>query len=374
LTIYKIVFYLGSIERDDGTNNVFSERDLSLRDVDTISLYPVNQSLYPIYTNGCCGIGHRLSRVIPTIAYANEMNRKVRVHFHDVPWNVLFNDNEYVEQGYRDKGWYKALDLQLLIRNTAPNRPTQEIKKTNTTLDGYNLFRDIFHSQHILAVLVSMRDSLTPLVLSYLTPLRDQLNRAKNEKAMSICIHIREGNKEGELSPVWQKLTGRHIELDVVLNDTLAFMKGIAKTRDIPNAHIFVGSDNASVWPWFKANIPKSWTMVKPQKELQKPQKGTWIGDQGIGRTLNQTMRNEAAAEATAEMLTLGECDVLMIPTYSSFTYPAIALTKARKGLVYFSKRSSDSKYEFYEMDYLEHLRQPEYHTDFNNPTLEKKK
>ncbi len=63
-------------------------------------------------------------------------------------------------------------------------------------------------------------------------------------------------------------------------------------------------------------------------------------------------MKNEAMAEATAEMFALGECDALMIPNYSSFTYSSIALTRAAGSPVFFAEESPESTgfYKFHEM------------------------
>ena len=76
---------------------------------------------------------------------------------------------------------------------------------------------------------------------------------------------------------------------------------------------------------------------------MAKPESGVWFGEAGSGTSnvLNQTMKNEAMAEATAEVFALGECDALLIPTYSSFSYSAIVLTAGSEKHVYFRKEGT---------------------------------
>ena len=89
--------------------------------------------------------------------------------------------------------------------------------------------------------------------------------------------------------------------------------------------------------------------MIKPDQELPKPDNGVWFGEWGSKTSdgMNQTMKNEVMAEATAEIFALGECDALFIPNYSSFTLSSIVLTRARKKSVFF--RTSEG-IEFHEM------------------------
>mmetsp|Transcript_24738 Transcript_24738/g.34566 ORF Transcript_24738/g.34566 Transcript_24738/m.34566 type:complete len:144 (-) Transcript_24738:843-1274(-) len=60
-------------------------------------LNPANEFLYPVYTDGCCGIGHRLSNVVPTLVYANKQRRTAKVCWSDISWSSLFNDTQYVQ-------------------------------------------------------------------------------------------------------------------------------------------------------------------------------------------------------------------------------------------------------------------------------------
>ena len=43
-------------------------------------------------------------------------------------------------------------------------------------------------------------------------------------------------------------------------------------------------------------------------------------------------------AETIAEIFALGECDALFIPNYSSFSFPSIMLTRARRKSVFFRR------------------------------------
>jgi len=55
-------------------------------------------------TTACCGIGHRLSRIIPVMIAANRRKKGVHHAWNDVPYNALFNDTIYSKQGIRERG------------------------------------------------------------------------------------------------------------------------------------------------------------------------------------------------------------------------------------------------------------------------------
>ena len=309
----------------------------------SVPLSGIDDSLHPIYTNGCCGIGHRLSRVIPTIVYANRHGRKARVFWGDVPLSALFNDTDYVESVQRDKGWAIAKKQDLLITNSHPRdwsgQSTKQYNKTGTVLDRYSN-KEFFSSPLIISVLASMRDSLSPLVLSYLSPIRAQLNRAtKYDHHVTICTHVRQGNNE---TGDWANKKWRHVDLQTLLNSTYIEMEKFVLSRNASMVSIYVASDSDEARPWFDANVPKNWNVIQPKKVMPKPDNGVWFGQAGskTAAILNQTMKNEAMAEATADVFALGECDALMIPNYSSFSYSGIALTRARGNPVFFKQEN----------------------------------
>jgi hypothetical protein len=102
-----------------------------------------------------------------------------------------------------------------------------------------------------------------------------------------------------------------------------------------------VASDNPTVRPWFEENVPQEWNVIKPGKVVPRPEKGHWF-ELGIDRDQDDRRMNEALAEAAADLFALGECDALMIPNYSSFTYTAIALSRARGIPIFFGMKDGD--------------------------------
>jgi len=310
--------------------------------VPIIPLNPINGSLSAVYTDGCCGIGHRLGRVVPTLVWANRMGRKAHVVWIDIPWGALFNDTEYVssEGEMRDAGWNEAEKQELLVRNEAPKHWAGEgnekrYESTGTVFDRYDI-PQVFDDELMTSMLVSMRDSLSPLVRSYLDSVRAQLNKATDSNDhVTLCTHVRQGNNE---TGDWEDKTWRHIDVKAVLNSTRSAMESFVRSSNATMASVYVASDNAEVRPWFGANIPKHWNLVQPEKFMPKPENGVWFGEWGskTSDVLNQTMKIEAMAEATAEVFVLGECDALFIPNYSSFSQPSIVLTNARKKHVFF--------------------------------------
>ena len=84
-------------------------------------LNPTNDTLHPVFTTGCCGIGHRLARILPTLVYANRHRRNVQIICPDVHWGSLFNDTEYVQTFRHDfQDSDKAKKLGLFFPNGSP--------------------------------------------------------------------------------------------------------------------------------------------------------------------------------------------------------------------------------------------------------------
>ena len=334
--------------------------------VTTTTLNLPNSFFYPIYTDGCCGIGHRLCRNIPTLVFANQQKRHVKIWWADVPWSTLFKETDYVTQGGRGKGLALAKKRKLYFANSFPgawtggsNTTVHHRRHHVTTLDRYGEIEDLFDNQHAVATMVLLRDALSSLVLSFLNPIRAQLNHVRNNNSnnsiqnhISICIHIREGNNE---TGDWQRKKERHISLESVLVSTRnAIQSLILSPRNVTHASIYVASDNPLVRLWFQENSPCEWTIIKPGKLNPMPEQGVWFGEHGssTNHQLNSDQRNEAMAAALAEVFALGECDALMIPNYSSFTCVAITLSKARGVPIFFGKKDGDN-FEYHEMETL---------------------
>mmetsp|Transcript_12577 Transcript_12577/g.14298 ORF Transcript_12577/g.14298 Transcript_12577/m.14298 type:complete len:403 (-) Transcript_12577:117-1325(-) len=328
--------------------------------VHTVPLNVTNSSLFdPIHTTGCCGLGHRLSLSLRTFVYALLQGRTSKVHWSDVPWSVLFHDTDFIVEGIGLEGLDATNEEGLFFPNNFPEhwsgRPTRNQTETGSAMDKFD--PNLLDNPLGISILVSLRDSLNPLVLSYRTPLRAQLNHYKTEKTkkknhVTICTHVRQGNNE---TGDWQQKTWRHINLHTIMTATQRAMEQLVLSRNATAASIYVASDNGDVQPWFEANIPKNWTVIQPGKRMPKPDKGVWFGAHGssTNQLLNQTMKNEALAEAMADVFALGECEALFIPNYSSFSYAGIALTKARGKLVYFGKQQDDDEFTYLEMEEL---------------------
>jgi hypothetical protein len=106
-------------------------------------------------------------------------------------------------------------------------------------------------------LLVSMRDSLAPLVLSYLDSARRQTRTHEWEAAMDqksqrvkVCAHVRHGDNE---TGDWAGKTWRHVDLESVLQGARSAMNelvsGTAANKRSPHVSVFVASDNAGVRP-----------------------------------------------------------------------------------------------------------------------------
>mmetsp|Transcript_19377 Transcript_19377/g.23857 ORF Transcript_19377/g.23857 Transcript_19377/m.23857 type:complete len:405 (+) Transcript_19377:1599-2813(+) len=345
--------------------------DLELRALRIIN--PINDTLHPVFIDGCCGIGHRLANVLPTLVYANRNRRIGKVFWPDVPWGSLFNDTDYVQANPHDptgQNWKIAKKLGVSFKNTYPTDwhgiHYRKHTQTHTILDQYRGIEYFLDNEHMFAILLSMRESLSPLVLSYLTPIREELKRKgksvidDDAHHVSVCAHVREGNGEkGD----WERKNRTMTDKEVILFGTLTKMKEFVESQNATSVSIYIASDNVEIRTWFRNHSPQPhevgneihWNVIQPKKVMAKPQSGVWFGEHGSGTNsvLNQTMKNEAMAEATAEIFALGECDALFLPTYSSFSYAAIVLTAGRKKRVYFKNRRTDKAYEMEEINSL---------------------
>jgi hypothetical protein len=153
---------------------------------------------------------------------------------------------------------------------------------------------------------------------------------------------MREGNNEmGD----WTSKEWRHVDLETISNTTLASMLNVSQfwnfrtTQKLPKrVSLFVASDSAKTRPWFEEHAPKDWRVVKPGRELPRPESGVWFGEFGSKTSSNLTKNalDEAMAEAVADVFALGECDALYVPNYSSFNMVGIMLTRAERRKVYF--------------------------------------
>lgn len=337
---------------------------------DVIATYPSLLSTLPsplsnltaISTGACCGIGHRMARNIPTMVYAMSNNRLVYVDWTDIEWNTLFNDTTQIKQGPEQKEHYgndKPGEWKSLVK-TGPRR--QPINASSYDRFGEEM-KEMFDMPLAQSIVKSLSDNLSSRVLSFLDPMRNQyaskqhgggwrmrMNqlRRKEGGGLHLCAHIREGNNE---SGDWKGKTWRHIDLHDTLNKTLAGMKDFVFSTTAGNSSVtkkmnginrkvsvFVASDNAIARPWFERHVPNNWHVVKPSKFLPKPEAGVWFGEHGskTNQNLTKDQKDEAMAEAVADVFALGECDSLFIPNYSSFSAIGITLTRAERKKVFF--------------------------------------
>jgi hypothetical protein len=349
--------YIQDAEVSDANNAV---PPTSLIRNNAIQLNKPDMSFEPIYVGGCCGIGHRLSRNILTMTYANNHLQTVHVVWTDVSWSALFNDTDYVQARERmgkqeDNNYRNDYPADWYVENTTTSNKL--IVESGTVFDRYaDIHRQAMDLPVAQAMLRSMRDSLSPLVLSYLDSIRQQTHdreldaAANNMIHVKVCAHVRQGNNE---TGDWAGKLWRHVDLPSLLNSTRDAMEDFVTTlgEGVPNnknthhsyqVSVFVASDSRDVRPWFESNVPKGWRVIMPDKELPKPETGVWFGEHGskTSDVLNQTMKNEVMAEATSEIFALGECDALFIPNYSTFTLSSIILTRARKKPVFFRNQT----------------------------------
>ncbi|EJK77445.1 hypothetical protein THAOC_00725, partial [Thalassiosira oceanica] len=253
-----------------------------------------------VSSGGCCGIGHRLGLNLPAIVHGGITRRTLLV--------AAWNDPVGVEGG-----------------KTGPMRE-------GTPYDRYGQdSRYLFEMGLAWSVVNMLRDNLSPLVRSFLDPMREQYR----DSELHVCTHIRQGNNE---TGDWERKKWRHIDFGTVANATLAAMRRHAEASGATKVTVFVASDSDSARPWFEAHVPEGWELVRPGRVLPKPESGVWFGESGstTSAVLSQKERDDAMAEAVADVFALGECDALYVPNYSSFSQVGIMLTRGEGNRVLF--------------------------------------
>lgn len=293
-----------------------------------------NPLLPAVSLGGCCGIGHRLTRNLPAMIYGINRRRRIHMNYIDVKWRELFHDTENIIDGPRTPDFHGngfPRDWHLNTTSLVSSRPPMPAGTAHDRYDSVQ--RQLFHMPIAHSIAKALSESLSPLVLSFLLPLRSQY--ATQYNTLHLCSHIREGNNE---SGDWKGKTWRHIDTHHTSNSTLSSMMAFAKGRGATRGTIFVASDNSDVRPWFEQHAPVGWKVVAPTKFLPRPETGVWFGEHGskTNLVLNATQKNEAMAEAVADVFALGECDGLWIPNYSSFTLLSIILARADNTSVFF--------------------------------------
>ncbi|KAL7531109.1 hypothetical protein ACHAWF_003631 [Thalassiosira exigua] len=299
-----------------------------------IALPLPNASAPPISFSGCCGIGHRLARNIPTMVYAISHSRPLHANWKDdVEWSVLFNDTEQIKEGPPAKEHYaNGFPLNW---TSSPIAWHEKVDPQGDKYTAYHYYeesiRTAFEMPLAQSIVKSLSDNLSSLVLSFLQPMRQQY--AKSD--LHLCVHVREGNNE---TGDWERKKWRHIELLPTLNATLGSMKRFATKKSAQRVSVFVASDNKRSRTWFEENSPEGWHIVKPARELPRPEQGVWFGElvSPTNTILSKDELNEAMAEAVAEVFALGECHALFIPNSSSFSVVGIMLARLRRKSVFF--------------------------------------
>jgi hypothetical protein len=101
---------------------------------------------------------------------------------------------------------------------------------------------------------------------------------------------------------------------------------------------LFVASDVDESWQWFMQHAPRSWQIVASDSQNRRPEKGVVFGESGSNTTkgYSQTEIDEEWLRAATDAFTLAQCEVLYVPTYSSFLTLPITLSVLRDVPVYF--------------------------------------
>ena len=99
-------------------------------------------------------------------------------------------------------------------------------------------------------IVKSLAMNMSPLVLSFLDPIREQII----DSDLHVCTHVREGNGEFDGSSYSERKMASYSS---VLNSTLVAMTNYVMSRNTSSkVSVFVASDTLSASSWFEKNIP----------------------------------------------------------------------------------------------------------------------
>eukprot|EP00986_Skeletonema_menzelii_P005396 scaffold1951_cov137-Skeletonema_menzelii.AAC.4 len=306
-----------------------------------------------ISVGGCCGLGHRMTRLIPSVVYGVTNNQVVLVNWTDVEWNVLFNDTAQVKQGPKLRHHYKNKFPNKWEESILAKFGTETFQEPNesSTYDKYSVVtKRMFAMPLAHSVAKSLSENLSPRVLKFLDPIRRQYaskNHSDSGRGLHLCTHIREGDNETDL-PAWRNID----DLNATLKKTLLGMKDYVFSMRAGNitlnddngddklqiVSMFVASNTEKSRLWLEQNAPNNWHVVKsPQSHTPKPNDGGhWFKWGRKTYSITKEQMNELMAEAVSDAFALGECDALFIPTYSSFSMIGIMLSIAERQDVFF--------------------------------------
>lgn len=315
----------------NGTTPVFAPLRPGDGPATYVPLPPMNGLLPPVSFAGCCGVGHRLARNLPTMVYAVSRGRPLRANWnHDVAWSTLFRDTSVVSEGPAAAEEYMDFPPNWRDHALAHYEPVGPQSKVTAYYRYGEDAKALFEMPLAHTLVRSLSESLTPLVRSFLDPLRAQYAETH------LCVHVREGNNE---TGDWERKAWRHIDLERTLEDALHAMTNYTARRGKGGGvSVFVASDSPRARMWFASRAPNGWHVVTPAREVPRPERGVWFGEM-VSMTnakLSREGLNEAMAEAVADVFALGECDALFVPSYSSFSVVGITLARAERRGVFF--------------------------------------
>jgi len=295
----------------------------------------------------CCGIGHRMSYILPTLVYARTRGMVSYGVWPDVPWTEIFNETSSIRQGtgrFKEEWYSNTTPMQWKANTTSEQRPNPRQGSVISRYHAAN--RHLFHMEEAQALVQDLRNSLSARVLRKLNPILEK-HRARK---LRFGAHFRFGNNE---TGDWARKAWRHVDSpESIMNGTLRAM--LVAAGDEPSVSVLVASDTAEAAKWLRGHIPDTWQVISQDDDDDnddednstgnnttkplKPSSGVWFGEWGSNTSsvLSKEDKYERMAEGFADVFALGEGDALFIPTYSSFTIIPIVLTYAHSRPVYF--------------------------------------
>ena len=225
---------------------------------------------------------------MPTIVYGVTRRTPLVAVWDDVRWDVLFNDNDFVVAGDRgtilnsgerhveqyDNGFPKDW-----FENPMAWREETGQLREGTSYEGYGQdSRYLFEMGLAWSVVHMLRDNLSPLVRSFLDPMREQYR----DSELHLCTHIRQGNNE---TGDWEKKKWRHIDFDTVANATLASMRRHAVASGATKVTVFVASDSDKTRPWFESHVPEAGAWSDRGRCSRGPSRASGLVSMGARRT-----------------------------------------------------------------------------------------
>lgn len=280
----------------------------------------------------CCGVGHRLSRMVDAHYLAQKLNVGLRVFFgfchHQEVYSYLFGSQPLEELQHSVN--HSPPNLVYRVKNDVPGFVNIQRKRKATTKAHHNQNATCPCPQERFVEDVKFYDGLRNRFRGQ--PRVESFRRKHHfHNHTVIGMHVRAGN--GEVGDFQHK--NRSIQNATAWIHKMAQrVERLSKTFASPPPLLFIATDTASIITEFRAILKDRMPVVDLSQNRPDPGKGVFFGER-LSNNMQETSRNATATDvkdddgaaclegwisAFADAMVLSHADVVVAARPSSFT------------------------------------------------------